>query len=136
MKSVNAASLSGKAPRTPVRSSRLPLFSNTRAAHSRDRRLTVRFFREGRDSQNPSASSPPATAHTNGVQSGVHVLQTAAPAPAVTTTPPNRVPSAVPPPPTPAPQPPGFHSRRLLVFSGLVLGYAAYYLTRNSLTYT
>ncbi|GLI66075.1 hypothetical protein VaNZ11_009794 [Volvox africanus] len=38
-------------------------------------------------------------------------------------------------PSSPPPQPAGFLARRLLVFSGLVLGYAAYYLTRNSLTY-
>ncbi|PNH10196.1 putative hexose phosphate transport protein [Tetrabaena socialis] len=38
--------------------------------------------------------------------------------------------------PASVPQPPGFTARRLFVFSGLVLGYAAYYLTRNSLTYT
>eukprot|EP00198_Chlamydomonas_reinhardtii_P001258 XP_001690593.1 hexose-phosphate transporter [Chlamydomonas reinhardtii] len=35
-----------------------------------------------------------------------------------------------------AQEPPGFQPRRLLVFSCLVLGYAGYYLTRNSLTYT
>lgn len=47
--------------------------------------------------------------------------------------------SPTPPPEAPQPtdaQPPGFTLRRLIVFSGLVLGYSAYYLTRNSLTYT
>ncbi len=47
--------------------------------------------------------------------------------------------AAPPPPGAPQPadaQPPGFTLRRLVVFSGLVLGYSAYYLTRNSLTYT
>ncbi|GIL45286.1 hypothetical protein Vafri_2446 [Volvox africanus] len=42
---------------------------------------------------------------------------------------------AAPSPSSPPPQPAGFLARRLMVFSGLVLGYAAYYLTRNSLTY-
>lgn len=32
--------------------------------------------------------------------------------------------------------PPAFVARRLLVFVGIVIGYSAYYLTRNSLTYT
>ncbi|EFJ53044.1 hypothetical protein VOLCADRAFT_85912 [Volvox carteri f. nagariensis] len=65
----------------------------------------------------------------------------AAAAPAVSTQPPAPDSPQQPQPPPPPQQqqqqqPPGFIARRLAVFSGLVLGYAAYYLTRNSLTYT
>ncbi|GBG00575.1 hypothetical protein Rsub_13356 [Raphidocelis subcapitata] len=38
-------------------------------------------------------------------------------------------------PPAPA-YPPGFEARRLVVFGGMLAGYACYYLTRNSLTYS
>jgi OPA family sugar phosphate sensor protein UhpC-like MFS transporter len=38
-------------------------------------------------------------------------------------------------PPEAAVYPPGFRARRILVFAGLIGGYSAYYLTRNSLTY-
>ncbi|KAG2501306.1 hypothetical protein HYH03_001104 [Edaphochlamys debaryana] len=122
-------------------------------AHPSRRGVAARFFREDRTSivAGDNSAAPklaekvvePVSQASVTAFTGDDADTLARPSPPSDPTPapsssaePPPAPSAAASAATPAAQPPGFYARRLLVFSGLVLGYAAYYLTRNSLTYT